>query len=491
MADEKVTWPSSTPTAVSDYQAQNTLLSKIIIGLMELSLTNYNNTSLPAIAAGSIIEVAGSLYQFASETAISGSASAGMNYIYMVPSGSDLTPTWTTTAPTWDAAKQGWYGTGGAATYRYVASVYLSGANYVGKTMLERPVVPKPGAATFIIASTDSSDRSQATADWVCDKTADEVEINAAIAYLNGLGGGELVIMEGTYNIAAAVTPLSNVNIRGCQAILKKSTGLNPGVDIDTQSNITLFDLVLDGNSQTGNGIEESGSTNIKYVRCETYGNGSNGFLTCNNLDNCISHDNTYDGFSDCVRLVGCYSYGNGHYGYEDCIDLTVCEAYDNDSIGFDGGNGYSACHASYNGSVGFNSCYSLAACKADNNTESGFSSCRLVSGCESKENTTTGYYSCDHMVGCGAEENGTDGFYTCDRLTGCYAYNNTGDGYDGCKQVVASWAYSNGAYGFTGCIRIGHNLSGANTSGNYHTSYADGSSTQAAADTAVGGYNT
>lgn len=90
------------------------------IGKHNVNLTNYDNTSESQIAAGSIIEVGGALYKVTSDTSISGSPSDGTVYIYMVPSGDTLTPTYTNTAPTWSDTKNGWYGTGGQANYRYV-----------------------------------------------------------------------------------------------------------------------------------------------------------------------------------------------------------------------------------------------------------------------------------------------------------------------------------------------------------------------------------
>lgn len=90
------------------------------IGKHNVSLTNYDNTSESQIAAGSIIEVGGALYKVTTDTAISGSPSDGTVYIYMVPSGVTLIPTYTNTAPTWDNEKNGWYGTGASANYRYL-----------------------------------------------------------------------------------------------------------------------------------------------------------------------------------------------------------------------------------------------------------------------------------------------------------------------------------------------------------------------------------
>ncbi len=104
-----------------------------------LSLTNYDNTALPAIAAGSLVEVAGALFKFASEEAITGWAGVGVGaaYIKLVPAGTDpdtVTAEFTDTAPAWSDAKQGWYGTGGNANNKYVAGLYkVDAATYSKK----------------------------------------------------------------------------------------------------------------------------------------------------------------------------------------------------------------------------------------------------------------------------------------------------------------------------------------------------------------------
>ena len=90
------------------------------VGKHNISLTNYDTTGLPAIAAGSIIECNGALAEFESEEAITGSPSNGTVYIQIVPSTTTATAQFTNTAPTWSDAKQGFYGTGAAANYRYL-----------------------------------------------------------------------------------------------------------------------------------------------------------------------------------------------------------------------------------------------------------------------------------------------------------------------------------------------------------------------------------
>lgn len=112
-------------------------------GKHQVSLTNYDNTSLPAIAVGSIVENNGTLFLFDAETAISGTPVDGTNYILLVPSGdpslgtATVTPTWSQTAPTWSDSKQGWYGTSGSANYRYLHFVITKVSSSYSKKVLE------------------------------------------------------------------------------------------------------------------------------------------------------------------------------------------------------------------------------------------------------------------------------------------------------------------------------------------------------------------
>jgi hypothetical protein len=52
-------------------------------------------------------------------------------------------------------------------------------------------------------------------ADYYCDGTADEVEINNAINVLQVLGGGTVQLTEGTFNLAAKISGYSNIAICG------------------------------------------------------------------------------------------------------------------------------------------------------------------------------------------------------------------------------------------------------------------------------------
>lgn len=101
-----------------------------IIGHNGISLTNYENDTLPAIAQGSKVEIGGSYFYAGSDQAVTGTPASGfINYIYIQTDG---TVVWSTTVPAWDSAKTGWYN----GTDRCVGGVYYDGTNYGGKFIL-------------------------------------------------------------------------------------------------------------------------------------------------------------------------------------------------------------------------------------------------------------------------------------------------------------------------------------------------------------------
>jgi len=97
-------------------------------GYQGLTLTNFaNETTEPAITQGSIVEVAGSLYEFTAQEAISGFggvANGTQAYIEITAAGATATAAWSTTAPTWDTDKQGYYN---GALVRSVGGTFKDG----------------------------------------------------------------------------------------------------------------------------------------------------------------------------------------------------------------------------------------------------------------------------------------------------------------------------------------------------------------------------
>ena len=107
-------------------------------------------------------------------------------------------------------------------------------------------------AATRTVAAAASIASSRSGADYVCDGTADQVEINSAISDLASVGGGTLVLMEGIYSISAGITLGGAVVLRGENATIKIANGLNSNITmftvLDATNGVIIKNLTLDGN---------------------------------------------------------------------------------------------------------------------------------------------------------------------------------------------------------------------------------------------------
>ena len=78
-------------------------------GFLGLGLTGMNGTAAPKIANGSRVEVGGSLYVCNADETVTGTATAGVNYIYCVPAESSASFKYSAAAPAWNAVNGGWY----------------------------------------------------------------------------------------------------------------------------------------------------------------------------------------------------------------------------------------------------------------------------------------------------------------------------------------------------------------------------------------------
>lgn len=118
--------------ALSQVSVALTQIDEQRTGYISVSLSNYNNTGSPEITEGSVIELNGDLYRATANQAIAGWAGIGATtqaYIYIDNAGA---PNYTTTLPTWNTTKQGFYN----GTNRYIAQVYkVDAATYSNKRM--------------------------------------------------------------------------------------------------------------------------------------------------------------------------------------------------------------------------------------------------------------------------------------------------------------------------------------------------------------------
>jgi len=122
-------------------------------------------------------------------------------------------------------------------------------------------------AATIVVAASDSLNK--AAANYVCDGTADNVEIQAAIDALPA-GGGKVMLLEGTFNLAANIDLVSNLKFIGSgpNTILKPSLALGSSIIFGTGlSNVIVEDFVVDADSTSSTGIVFYYSSDITVQR--------------------------------------------------------------------------------------------------------------------------------------------------------------------------------------------------------------------------------
>jgi parallel beta-helix repeat protein len=169
--------------------------------------------------------------------------------------------------------------------------------------------------ARFVVG-TSTAGWTSADCDYLCDGTADQVEINNAITALPATGG-EIVILDGTYNITAKIdVTKDNVSIRGNgnATILKRMFNSSVGEGVITltgRSGCKIANLQIDGNktSYTNNNnyciyLEGSSNNTITGNTCNNnkgygiylYLSSSNNTVTgntCNNNDSGIYLSNS------------------------------------------------------------------------------------------------------------------------------------------------------------------------------------------------------
>jgi len=109
--------------------------------------------------------------------------------------------------------------------------------------------------ATYVIATSDSNEKSAHRADYKCDGTADDAQINAAITALP-TNGGTIVLMEGTYDITATISITKPVKLCG----VGWSTILKPSADVSVitvgngstaETDVEICHLQIDGNKSS------------------------------------------------------------------------------------------------------------------------------------------------------------------------------------------------------------------------------------------------
>lgn len=175
----------------------------------------------------------------------------------------------------------------------------------------EAQTVEQPKRYARFVVGTSTAGWTANDCDYLCDGADDQVEINAAIQALPSTGG-EVVILDGTYNLTGSIlVNKAKVTLsgNGQSTVLKRAfegSGTQPGLIYVTSSYNTIRFLHIDGNKKSYNGVNNSGISmrscvyiiisesiflnNSSYGICDTFGENitiignifrSNGYGIC------------------------------------------------------------------------------------------------------------------------------------------------------------------------------------------------------------------
>ena len=198
--------------------------------------------------------------------------------------------------------------------------------------------------------------------DYLCDGTADQTEINAAIQALPSTGG-EIVILDGTYNITATIA-INKDNVKlsgnGAATILKRmyDGSISEGLISITAVNGGCFigNLKIDGNRTvyTGNtyGIKAtcdnniiSGNTFIDNYRSISL-EGENNNVTCNVFKNSMYNNVYCSGNGNTVSDNACNGGSFSMTGDNNTVSDNACNGGD---ISLTGNHNVAAGNTCYN----------------------------------------------------------------------------------------------------------------------------------------------
>lgn len=158
-------------------------------------------------------------------------------------------------------------------------------------------VMPPGRGATQVVAPNDASDLIKSQADYVCDGTADDVQIQAALDALPS-GGGRVVLSAGVFTIAASITLASYDSLEGQGAyatILRTTTSSIDviqvhGADVSNKlQGIRVANMLIDSDaSATSDGLS------IQYCKRSIFENLDITDFNGHGLHIQGSHDNRY-----------------------------------------------------------------------------------------------------------------------------------------------------------------------------------------------------
>lgn len=335
----------------------------------------------------------------------------------------------------------------------------------------------------YIVAAANSPDKDRAQ--YLCDGTADDVQIQAAIDAIEEATGGTVLLLEGDFYAASAISIVTdNIRVHGSG---KESTTIHRGYngsgaatdtgvlncyDSSDGYSIEVAHLGINGAKASYTTTSNANLYVNKYLRSRFYdlylydSAGHNAeFTYSGGTDSSYNEINNVwsTGADDCGLFISsmrqcvisnCYVYSNGDDGMDvngsaTGSSIMGCFARDNSDDGFylqSDRLSVSGCSSYTNGDLGFHMAgaenSTVVNCVSYDDTDDGFlaasaSDSLLFSGCSAYSPGDDGFYSyiCSDIqfIGCVVENAGGDGFFLYNggetHIIGCTSKNSTDDG--------------------------------------------------------------
>lgn len=223
---------------------------------------------------------------------------------------------------------------------------------YINDNIVDAIDLPSSGSGKRtcrFVVGTSTAGWTEKDCDYLCDGIADEVEINKAIQDLPS-GGGEIVILDGTYNLSSTVlVNKSNTAIKGngkSSRIFADKVMIC--VSIRACENITVENLFVNSieNIQPGIWVYQSkyvivASNSIEFSRNGVQIQDSSNCIVCNNMiRECNNGVNVIDS-SNCIVSSNIIESGalNGVYsaGQNNIISCNIIKKMQQAGIMLDG----------------------------------------------------------------------------------------------------------------------------------------------------------
>lgn len=187
--------------------------------------------------------------------------------------------------------------------------------------------------ATFVVAADDSTADGKANADYVCDGADDDVQIAAALAAVTPSTFRRVLLLEGTYELEAAITVPANASLEGQGPGTVLNYNITAGVSanlVQMSSSSRIFRLKIDGQNigTLPSGIYGTGVANVQVSEVWVTGFKDEAINFVSSCSDLLIHNNRIEspsgGSTDGIVLNGANCIITNNHIYQSTRGISV-----------------------------------------------------------------------------------------------------------------------------------------------------------------------